>query len=339
MTEDLVPPDHVGAFSNREAIRQSRFAMGLSLFTGFFMLLLKIVAYGITGSAAILSDAAESVVHVLAVGFAAFSLWYGQRPADTTHPYGHDRISFFSAGFEGAMIIIAAVYIIYEAIHKWLAGLQLQHITEGTALVGLAVIINGALGWYLIHMGRKHHSLVLEANGKHVLTDSWTSLGVIVALMLTRLTGWLPFDPLLAILVALNILWSGSKLVRRSIAGLMDEADPQMQAQLTGILTAASREEGIQFHHLRHRNAGNRLIVDVHLLFPQETSISRAHELATRIERLIMNELPMQVEVITHLEPIEGHDEIHRDLLHQERHDKEDENERKKTGYNPPTAR
>ncbi len=164
---------------------QLKLAMRLSLGVGLLMLVLKIYAFAITRSAAILSDAAESVVHLLAVSFAAFSLWLSMKPADKTHLYGHDRISFFSAGFEGAMIIIAALYIIYESIERWLAGLYLENIEVGTGFVALATVINGALGWYLIRQGKKYHSLILEANGKHVLTDSWTSLGVIVSLLLT----------------------------------------------------------------------------------------------------------------------------------------------------------
>src|SRR5262249_52023932 len=166
---------------------------------GVLMLLMKIYAFVITGSSAILSDAAESIVHLLAVGFAAYSLHLSLKPADESHRYGHDRISFFSAGFEGGMIILAAIYIIYEAIHKWIIGLQLENVGVGAVFTAMASIINAGLGWYLVRQGKRHHSLVLEANGKHVLTDSWTSFGVIFGLILVMLTGWLPFDPLLAI--------------------------------------------------------------------------------------------------------------------------------------------
>ena len=273
-----------------EAARHLKFAMRLSLGVGFLMLILKIYASVITGSAAILSDAAESVVHVFAVSFAAFSLWLSMKPADKTHLYGHDRISFFSAGFEGAMIIVAGLYILYESIEKWLTGQYLENIEQGIGFIMLATVINGGLGWYLIRQGKKYHSIVLEANGKHVLTDSWTSLGVIVALLLTLWTGWLPFDPIIAIIVATNILLSGAKLVRRSIGGLMDEADPNINKKLTEILQQESEKYDVQFHHLRHRNAGNKLIIEFHLLFHKDVPISNAHEQATIIERTI-NEL------------------------------------------------
>ena len=296
-------------------MRQMRRAIGLSLGAGFLMLVIKIYAYTITGSTAILSDAAESVVHIFAVSFAAFSLRFSLKPADRSHMYGHDRISFFSAGFEGAMIVIAAMYIIYEAISKWLSGLALQNIDTGTIFIALATTINGGLGWYLIRQGRRHHSILLEANGRHVLTDSWTSLGVIVGLILTMLTGWLPFDPILAIIVAGNILWTGSKLMRRSVGGLMDESDPTIDATLRNILHKETDKYHIHFHGLRHRNAGNKLLIEFHLLFHQSTPIAQAHEQATKIEQAICQQLPMQTEVITHLEPIEGHDEVHERLL------------------------
>ena len=302
------------AHAGDETRRMGR-AMRLSLGVGFFMLLTKLFAYYLTGSAAILSDAAESIVHVFAVSFAAYSLRLSLKPADRDHLYGHDRISFFSAGFEGAMITLAAVFIIYEAVYKWMRGLALQNIDLGAGFIALAAAINGALGWYLVRMAKKYHSIVLEANGKHVLTDCWTSLGVVVALALTLWTGWLPFDPIIAILVALNILWSGGKLMRRSIGGLMDEADPQTDGKLKTILETETRKCQIQFHHLRHRNTGNKINVEFHLVFPRYTSIASAHEEATRIEGEIKKAFPFPVEVISHLEPVEGHDKAHEKLL------------------------
>ena len=154
------------------------FAMRLSLVVGLLMFVIKVGAYLLTGSAAILSDAAESVVHVAAVAFAAYSLKLSYKPADESHLYGHAKIAFFSAGFEGAMIILAAAFIIYESIHKWFTGLHLENLGFGTALTGAAAAINGALGAYLLWTGRRRKSLILEANGKHVLTDCWTSVAV-----------------------------------------------------------------------------------------------------------------------------------------------------------------
>lgn len=283
----------------------------LSLAIGLGMLAMKCTAYFITGSAAIFSDAAESVVHNVAVGFALFSLWYSARPADRNHPYGHDKIDFFSAGFEGALIVLAAVYIIYEAVRKWLGGLALENLTAGLWLTVAAFALNGALGGFLVWRGRKTKSLIVEANGRHVLTDSWTSLGVIVGLLLARATGWKPFDPLCAILVALNILWSGFDLMRRSFSGLMDEADPAVDAAVREVLAAEGGKTAFQFHELKHRRAGRQIWVELHLLFSDETPLWVAHAQATGIEEAIKTRLGPDARVSTHLEPARDHERVH----------------------------
>lgn len=294
--------------------RQLRAAMMLSFGVGILMVVGKWYAYLITSSAAIMSDAAESVVHVVAVGFAVFSLWLSRRPADESHPYGHEKISFFSAGIEGALIVLAAVVIIYEAIVKWLAGLHLENLGTGTLFVAGAALINAALGGYLVWQGRRHGSLILLANGKHVLTDSWTSFGVIVGLLLTLWTGWLPFDPLLAIFVAVNILWSGGKLVRQSIGGLMDEGDPELERNIRAVLDQEIASRGLRYHELRYRNSGTSLWVEFHLLFPKETSLDEAHSNATKIEAALKTHISQPTRIVTHLEPAEGHDLAHKDL-------------------------
>lgn len=279
------------------------------------MLVMKTYAYMITGSAAILSDAAESVVHVFAVGFAAYSMWLSLKPADRDHTYGHDRIAFFSAGFEGALIMLAACYIIFEGIHKLIFGFELENIDLGMLYICLATAINGILGFYLVYQGKKYYSLVLEADGKHILTDCLTSLGVITALVLTRVTGWMAIDPIIAIMIGINILWTGVKLIRNAIRGLMDEADPKMDKKITKILERLTAECHATYHNLRHRNAGNRLMIEVHLLFPDRCTISEAHRMATQMEREIEEHFEIPVEFISHLEPFEGHDAIHSELL------------------------
>jgi cation diffusion facilitator family transporter len=294
-----------------------QFAMRLSLAVGFFMLAAKTFAYWLTGSAAILSDAAESVVHVVAVSFAAYSLWLSVKPADRSHLYGHDKISFFSAGFEGAMIIIAAFYIIFVSIEKWISGLKLENLGIGTGLTFLASLINGGLGLYLVAIGRKKHSLILEANGKHVLTDCWTSLGVVVGLSLAIITGWLVLDPIIAILVAINILWTGAQLIRQSIGGLMDEVDPETEARIKTLLDPITKSQGIEYHALRHRNTGSTLWMELHLLFPKGILLEKAHAIATQIEDRLKNDFPTRTEVITHLETLEDHADIHSDRHNQ----------------------
>ncbi len=296
----------------RDADRRAQMlAMSLSLAVGIAMFAIKVGAYALTGSAAILGDAAESVVHVAAVVFAFCSLRLSYRPPDPGHMYGHAKVGFFSAGFEGAMIVLAAVYIMFEAIRKWMTGLELENLGQGTSLTVLAMLINGALGGYLIWVGKRRNSIILSANGKHVLTDCWTSLGVIAGLCLALLTGWLPWDPIAAIAVALNILWSGFGLMRQSVSGLMDVADPQIHRQLVDLLERETRTHGVTYHNLRHRSLGDAYWVEVHLLFPQAMPIGQAHRIATQIEDTVAGSLDRRSYVTTHLESLEDHDRVH----------------------------
>jgi cation diffusion facilitator family transporter len=301
----------------READRRTlTFAMTLSLLIGGLMLAIKMAAYLLTGSAAILSDAAESVVHVAAVSFAFYSLRLSYKPADECHRYGHAKIGFFSAGVEGVMIMLAALYIIFEAVRKWALGLELENLGTGTFLTVLAMVINGALGVYLIWIGKRQRSIILTANGKHVLTDCWTSAGVIAGLLLVWGTGWLPWDPIAAIVVAANILVSGMGLIRQSIGGLMDVADPESHQQLVELLDRETEGRGIRYHDLRHRSLGDVYYVEVHLLFPQDTVIGEAHRVATAIEKAVSSQLDMTTHVTTHLEAIEDHGRVHAEEGH-----------------------
>lgn len=292
-------------------LRAMRFAMRISLAFGVLMLAGKITAYLMTGSAAILSDAAESVIHVVAVAFAAFSLRLSTKPAKPSFLYGYERITFFSAGFEGAMIVLAAIFILYAAIEKWLTGLRLENLGAGTLLVLTAGMLNAGLGWYLIRTGRRSHSLILEANGKHVITDSWTSFGVVAGLGLVMLTKWRPFDPLLAIAVAINILWAGGHLVWHSAVGLLDHSDPRVGREIRDKLDAICSELGLQYHGVRYRTTGYRQLIEVHLLFPQAMPVGEAHRLATLLEERLPPELSVPAEVFTHLESAEDHAAVH----------------------------
>src|SRR5579864_7340919 len=300
-----------GTRRDQQELRDARFAMRMSLAIGIVMLLGKSVAYYMTGSAAILSDFAESVVHVIAVAFAAFSLRLSAKPAAPTFLYGYERIAFFSAGFEGAMIVIAAIWILIEAIEKWLAGLPLENLGSGTVLLLGAGMLNGWLGWYLLRVGKRSHSLILEADGKHVLTDSFTSFGVVAGLGLVMLTKWKPFDPLIAIAVALNILWSGGRLAWRSAVGLLDYSDPDVGKQIREKLDAICTELGVHYHGVRYRTTGYRQLIEVHLLFPHDTAVGEAHRLATALEERLPHELALPAEVITHLESLEDHEDVH----------------------------
>lgn len=295
-----------------EGVRQTRFAMRISLGVGVLMLAGKGAAYLVTGSSAVLSDAGESVIHVVAVTFASFALWLSRRPANERFLYGYERIAFFSAGFEGAMIIVAAVGIIYVAVARWLAGLGLQNLGMGTLLVLAASVVNAALGWYLVHIGKRHNSLILEANGKHVLTDCWTSFGVVGGLLLVLLTGWKPFDPIFAILIALNILWSGGQLVWRSAQGLLDYSSPETAHDLRQKLDELCSQLKLEYHGVRFRTTGHRLMVELHLLFPYGCPVGEAHDRATQLEEQLPKVLGMPTEVLTHLEAEEDHSAVHR---------------------------
>ncbi len=290
------------------------FTIRLSFAFGILMLGIKWYAYYLTGSTAILSDAAESVIHIIGVGFAVFSLWYSFQPADEVHTYGHNKISYFSAGFEGALIILAAIFIIYISVKRLIFGIEISNLDQGTYFTFAASVINLTLGAYLVWKGKKSNSIILIANGKHVLTDSWTSFGVVGGLLLTWLTGWLPFDPLVAIAAALNILWSGGKLVRQSIGGLMDEGDKDIASSIKEILDKETIDKGLEYHQLKFRESGDVLWIEFHLLFPKGTLLEDAHNIATDLEVSIKKNLNAIANVITHLEPFELHDETHNEV-------------------------
>ena len=209
------------------------------------------------------------------------------------------------------MIVMAAIAILYESIRKWIGGLQLEHLGTGALLILVAGVLNAGLGYYLLRIGRRTNSLILEADGQHILTDSWTSFGVVGGLGLVLLTGWKPFDPLIAIAVAANILWSGERLVWRSAIGLMDYSDPKAGRKIRDKLDAICSELTIQYHGVRFRTTGYRQIIEVPLLFPRVTSVSEAHRLATILEERLPSELGMPAEIITHLECLEDHAEVH----------------------------
>ncbi|WP_231296266.1 cation diffusion facilitator family transporter [Rhodothermus marinus] len=287
-------------------------AMAASLAVSVLMLVGKFTAYLLTGSAAIFSDAAESLVHILATAFVAFSLWYALQPPDPDHPYGHGKIAYFSAGFEGAMILLAAAGILYTAVQDLLHGPELRRLGLGVLLTALFSLINLLLGLYLIRVGRRHHSLVLEANGRHVLTDMWTSLGVVVGVALVAWSGVVWLDPLLAIVVALNILRTAFQLLRQAVAGLMERVDEEDTRRLIEVLDEAVQQGIISdYHQLRHRRTGDQLWVEYHLMLPGERSLEEAHAQAHRVEEAIQQRFPdRRVYVTAHLEP-EHHEVAH----------------------------
>jgi cation diffusion facilitator family transporter len=278
---------------------------------GFLMLALKWSAYLLTGSIAIFSDAMETIVHIAAVGFAWYSLRITYLPADEDHHFGHDKITFFSAGLEGALIILAAIIIIQTSIDKLITGVTLEQIGFGTALTATAAAINTMLGLYLVKTGKNNKSLIIEANGRHILTDAWTSAGAIAGLLLAYLTGSYWIDPLMALFFGANIIFEGGKLIRRSIQGLMDKTDPELFSSVQDILSIQCSLLGITYHRLRLRMSGNIVYIDFHLQFPDETTIESAHLQATQIEQSIQQQVAHPCDIVTHLESTSHHPPDH----------------------------
>ncbi len=277
--------------------------MNLSLAVAVVLLAGKAFASVVTGSSAIYSDAVESVVHVFAVAFAAWALRLSHKPADGTHHYGHDKIAYISSGFEGAMISAAAVLILYEAGKQFVYGVALSNLGVGLWITAAAAVINLALGLSLVRIGQKSGSTLLRSNGIHVLTDVWSSVAVITALILIKLTGWHWWDPICAILAALNILRIGLRLIRESLGGLLDEADPIIEQQAKDLLGKETAARDLTYHNFRHRHSGRSHWIEFHLVFPDEMTVQEAHDQATEIEAEMAKIIAPEGRVITHLEP------------------------------------
>jgi len=279
--------------------------MTLAIAVSGLLMAVKFVAYFLTGSAAILSDAFESIINVVASGFALYSIYQSGRPPDATHPYGHGKIEYFSVGFEGALIILAAVAILYKAVPEFFQVKVLAKLDVGIVLMLATSAVNLAVGLFLIRTGQRTRSVPLEADGKHLITDVYTSIGVVVGLILVRLTGWHGWDPIAACAVAGNILFTGWRLLKTSLGRLMDEADPELLARIVEILNQHRSPDWIDIHHLRTRHYGDKVHVDFHLVVPRSFGLQEAHIEAKNIENMILNSLPEVAEVIVHVDPCE----------------------------------
>ncbi|MBM4778967.1 MAG: cation transporter [Archangiaceae bacterium] len=265
---------------------------------------LKTAAWWLTGSVGLLSDALESLVNLAGALMALWMMWLAEQPADEDHAYGHGKAEYFSSAFEGFLIFLAAVSIAVSAVSRLMNPKPLESIGIGLGVSVIASVINFATARVLLSVGKKHHSVILEADAHHLMTDVWTSAGVIVGVGLVSLSGWLWLDPVIAIIVAINIIWTGFQLMRRSASGLMDSsAAPDVLAKLEGLL-ATYKAQGLDFHALRTRQAGNRVFVTVHVLVPGAWTVQKGHEMAERIE-VEMLALLHNGHVTTHLEPLE----------------------------------
>lgn len=276
----------------------------LSVAAAICTITLKLGAWWWTDSIGLFSDAMESFVNLAAAIFAVIALRLSETPADDNHHFGHDKIEYFAGGFEGSLILLAAALIAWAAIDRFIHPQPLQAFGVGVVLASIASVINGAVGIVLMRIGKRHDSVTLESDGHHLLTDVWTSVGVIVGIVAVMLTGWWWLDPVIALLVAANIVYIGCKLLWRAWKGLMDEAlDAATEKQIVDVLNAHCRDE-LQWHALRHRKSGRRMFATVHVLVPGAWSMQKAHDLSERIEQAILQLLP-SLHLVIHLEPLE----------------------------------
>ena len=293
--------EHQDFLSNRASL--TRFAW-LSVAAALLTILLKTLAYLLTDSVGLLSDAVESTVNLLGAIVALGMLTVAARPPDESHMYGHGKAEYFSSSVEGLLILVAAGGIIFAAIQRMLHPRPLEELGIGLAISATASVVNFVAARILLSAGRRNNSITLEADGQHLMTDVWTSAGVISSVLFIALTGWEFLDPVVAIIVALNIIWTGVRLVQRSVSGLMDVSlNLEDQEQIEKVL-ARYRRKGVDFHALRTRQAAARRFVSVHVLVPGEWTVHDAHHVAENIERDIRNALGTAT-VFTHLEPVE----------------------------------
>ena len=276
----------------------------LSVAAAIATILLKGAAWWMTGSVGLLSDAIESFVNLAGALMALWMLTLAAQPADEKHPHGHGKAEYFSSAFEGFLIVVAAVSIAWTAIDRLMHPQPLEALGVGLLVSVVASIINFATSTVLLRAGREHRSITLEADAHHLMTDVWTSVGVIVGVGAVALTGWLWLDPVLALLVAANIVWTGWQLIQRSASGLMDVALPPEQHAAVVVALEQYRAEGADYHALRTRQAGARCFVTVHVLVPGAWTVQRGHDLLERLEADIRKAVP-HASVLTHLEPLE----------------------------------
>ena len=276
----------------------------LSVATAIATIALKTIAYLVTGSVGLLSDAIESIVNLVGAVMALSMLTVAARPADEEHSYGHSKAEYFSSGVEGTLILIAALSIGAAALRRLLAPHPLEQVGVGLAVSVAASPVNLAVAVVLLRAGRQHHSITLEANAQHLFTDVWTSAGVIVGVVAVVATGWLRLDPIVALLVAANILWTGTRIVRKSILGLMDTALPAGELAAVKAALDSHLNDGIEYHALRTRQSGARRFVSFHVLVPGDWTVHRGHELLEDVEARIRAAVP-NVTVFTHLESLD----------------------------------
>jgi len=294
--------------SGIQVIRYRLVAISLSLVVGACLMALKFYVYRLTNSAAVLSDALESIVNVVAGAFALGSILVAARPPDSTHPYGHGKIEYFSAGFEGALIILAALGIFKTGISHLFEPAVLPRLGHGLLILLGISTLNLILGVMLISVGKRTSSITLIADGKHVLTDVYTSAGVMAGLLLVKLTGIYWIDGAIACLVGLHILVSGWKLVRHSFEGLMDAAEPDLLKEIAALLVAERRDPWIDIHQLRAWRSGDFVHIDLHLILPRDLLLEECHREVRELEKTLVTYFDGRASVLVHMDPCEDPD-------------------------------
>ena len=267
-------------------------------------LALKWMAYGWTGSVGLLSEAVESLINLVAACTAMGSLWYSAKPVDPSHTYGHEKIEYFSSGLEGGLILIAAGSVGWYAVSRLISPQDIADLDAGLVVVLVATVINFAAARYLLFKSRQSGSIILEADGLHLMTDVWTAAAVMVGVGLVRVTGKSWLDPVVALLMAIYIVWTGFTLIRRSFDGLMDRSLPESEQNLVRGAVESKLGPNMTYHALRTRRAGSRRFADFHLLVPGAMSVHQAHEITMEIEAAVQAAVPL-IEVTVHIEPIE----------------------------------
>ncbi|MBN2337568.1 MAG: cation transporter [Acidobacteria bacterium] len=276
----------------------------LSIAASVVTMALKITAWGFTGSVSLLSDALESTVNLAAALIAFIALTVADRPADRSHAYGHDKAEYFSSGVEGGLILVAAIAIIYTAVQRFLHPMPLTDLGAGIGVALAASGINFGVSRFMLRKARRYDSIALEADARHLMTDVWTSAGVVAALAVVAFAPprWMILDPIVAVLVGLNIIRTGAHLIRRSMAGLMDGSLPETEIRQVEEAIRASLDSGAAYHSLRTRKSGSRRFVELHVTVPGDLCVTRGHDCCERIEAAIERRLP-KTSVSTHLEP------------------------------------
>ena len=293
---------HNGTASQPRSLRRYVY---LSIGAAVTTIGLKGLAYLLTGSVGMLSDAMESLVNLVAALLALFLLTIAERPPDDEHAYGHTKAEYFSSAAEGALILLAAYSIASAALQRIANPQPLENVGIGLLVSVVASAINFGVARVLLQAGKRYNSITLEADAHHLMTDVWTSAGVIAGIIAVSLTGWLILDPLIAMAVAANIIWSGIQLMRRSALGLLDSAIPQAERDKIVAVLERFAPQGVAYHSLRTRQAGQRRFISAHILVPGKWTVQRGHNMLEQIEHDIRGALPGPTTILTHLEPLE----------------------------------